>query len=137
VPGATTVCALRRGDWGVRPWGRGPKSSGWAIADSGLLVGVFVSDEVLLDVSFVAAQARLANVTRGGWLLSASQAAFDDGITGVARVGPLGSGPGISRRVQVHFRDLMASEGSALLTLRWEAIGPGGGCSLLGTPTSR
>jgi hypothetical protein len=88
---------------------------------------MFVSDEVLLDVSFAAAQARLANLARGGSLLSASQSAYDDGITGLARVGPLGSGPGISRLVQVHFRDLVTREGSALLTLRWETVGPGGG----------
>jgi len=30
---------------------------------------VFISDEVLLDVSFAAAQARLANLARGGSLL--------------------------------------------------------------------
>jgi len=88
---------------------------------------VFISNEVLLDVSFAAAQARLANLARGGSLLSASQVAYDDGITGLARVGPLGSGPGISRLVRVHFRDLVTREGSAVLTLRWEATGPGGG----------
>ena len=90
-------------------------------------MGVFVGDEVLLDVSFAAAQARLANLARGGSLLSASQAAYDDGITGMARVGPLGSGPGMSRLVQVHFRDLVTREGSAVLTLRWETSGLGGG----------
>ena len=89
--------------------------------------GVFISDEVLLSVSFAAAQARLANLARGGSLLSASQAAYDEGITGLVRVGPLGSGPGISRLVQVHFRDLVTREGSAVLTLRWETAGPGGG----------
>jgi hypothetical protein len=88
---------------------------------------MFVSDEVLLDVGFTAAQARLANLTRGGSLVGASQAAYGDGITGLARVGPLGSGPGLSRLVQVHFRDLLTREDSAVLTLRWETIGPGGG----------
>jgi hypothetical protein len=88
---------------------------------------VFISDEVLLDVSFAAAQARLANLARGGSLLSASQAAYGDGITGLARVGPLGSGPGMSRLVRVHFRDLVTREGSAALALRWEAAGPCGG----------
>ena len=89
--------------------------------------GVFISDEVLLSVSFGAAQARLANLARGGLLLSASQAAYDEGITGLVRVGPLGSGPGISRLVQVPFRDQVTREGSAVLTLRWETAGPGGG----------
>jgi len=90
-------------------------------------MGVFISDEVRLDVGFAAAQARLANLARGGSLLSASQAAHDDGITGLARVGPLGSGPGISRLVRVRYRDLVTREGSAVLTLRWETTGPGGG----------
>ena len=36
------------------------------------------------------------------------------------RVGPVGSGPGISRLVQVHSRDLVTREGSAVLTLRVE-----------------
>ncbi len=88
---------------------------------------MFVSGEVLLDVSFAAAQARLASLARGGSLLSASQAACGDGITGLARVGPLGGGPGMSRLVQVHVRDLVTREGSAVLALRREAAGPGGG----------
>ena len=105
---------------------RGPESLAWRSL-ARFAVGMFVSDEVLLDVSFAAAQARLANLARGGSLLSASQAAYDDGITGMGRVGPRGSAPGMSRLVQVHFRDLVIREGSAMLTLRWETVGPGGG----------
>jgi len=87
---------------------------------------VFVGDEVLLDVSFAAARARLANLTRGGSLLSASKDAYGEGITGLARVGPLGSAPGISRLVEVHVRDLAETGDSARLALRWAATGPGG-----------
>ena len=82
---------------------------------------------MLLDVSFNAAQARLANLTREGTLLDASQDAYGLGIIGVVRIDPLGSAPGMSRLVEVHFRDLVIHENSAVLTLRWEAIGPGGG----------
>jgi hypothetical protein len=46
----------------------------------GLLEGMFVGDEVLLDVSFTAAWARLANLIRGGLLLSASEDAYGQGI---------------------------------------------------------
>ena len=46
---------------------------------------VFVSDEVLLDVSFPAARARLASLIRGGLLGSASARAYGEGITGLAR----------------------------------------------------
>jgi len=88
--------------------------------------GVFVGDEVLLDVSFVAARARLANLTRGGSLLSVSEGAYGEGIAGLARVGPLGSAPGISRLVEVHARDLAETSDSARLALRWAATGPGG-----------
>jgi hypothetical protein len=51
---------------------------------------MFVGDEVLLDVSFAVARARLANLTRGGLLVSASEDAYDLGITGLSRVGALG-----------------------------------------------
>jgi hypothetical protein len=87
---------------------------------------MFVGDEVRLEVSFAAARARLANLTHGGSLLSASADAYGEGITGLARVGPLGSAPGLSRLVEVHVQDLAASDDSAGLALRWEATGPGG-----------
>ena len=88
---------------------------------------MFVGDEVLLDLTFTVARARLANLARGDSLLSVSQDAYNGGITGLARIGPLGSAPGLSRLVQVRFRDLMETNDSAGLALRWEAIGPGGG----------
>ena len=88
---------------------------------------MFVSDDVLLEVSFAAAQARLANLARGGVLARVSEEAYGDEVTGLVRVGPLSSAPGVSRLVQVRFRDLVTREDSAVLTLRWEAIGPGGG----------
>ena len=50
---------------------------------TGLLEGMFVGDEVLLDVSFTAARARLVNLLRGGLLLSASEDAYGQGITGL------------------------------------------------------
>lgn len=84
---------------------------------------MFVGDEVVLDVSFAVARARLANLTRGGWLLSASDDAYGRGITGVSRVGALG----VSRVVRVQARDLAEQEGSAGLAIRWEVTGPGGG----------
>ncbi len=87
---------------------------------------MFIGDEVVLHVSFTAAKARLANLARGGSLVSASADAYDEGITGLVRVGPLSSAPGMSTLVEVHFLDLVSREDSALLALRWEAMGPGG-----------
>ena len=74
---------------------------------------MFVGDEVLLDVTFTVARARLANLARGGSLLSVSEDAYNGGITGLVRVGPLGSAPALSRLVQVHFRDLVERNDSA------------------------
>ncbi len=88
---------------------------------------MFVGDEMVLDVGLDAAKASLAKLARSGVLVRASQAAYNEGITGLIRVGPLGSAPGLSRMVEVHFLDLVSREDSALLVLRWEAVGPGGG----------
>jgi len=84
---------------------------------------MFVGDEVVLDVSFAVARARLADLTRGGWLLSASEDAYGAGITGLSRVGALG----VSRVVRVQARELAERDGSAGLAIRWEVTGPGGG----------
>ena len=87
---------------------------------------MFVADEVLLDLGFGAAVARLAELARGGLLTGVSQGAYGDGVTGLARVGPLGAAPGVSKLVEVHFLDMAAHGESAVLALRWEATGPGG-----------
>ena len=87
---------------------------------------MFVRAEAQAEISFALAQARLANLARAGWLLSASQGAYGAGATDLARADPPGPVRGKSRLVNVHFRDLAADGGPAHLALRWEAIGPGG-----------
>ena len=87
---------------------------------------MFVAAEVLLDLGFRAAEARLANVARGGLLTHVSEGAYGDGLTGLARVGPLGEVPGVSKLVEVHVLDVVTRGESAVLALRWEATGPGG-----------
>ena len=87
---------------------------------------MFVAAEVLLDLGFRAAEARLANVARGGLLTPVSQGAYGDGLSGLVRVGPLGAAPGMSKLVQVHFLDVVTRGESAVLALRWQATGPGG-----------
>ena len=84
---------------------------------------MFVGDEVVLDVSFAVARARLADLMGKELLRSASEDAYGAGITGLARVGPLGLG----KVVQVHVRPLAETGGHAGLAIRWEATGPGGG----------
>ena len=78
-------------------------------------------------MSVSALPARLVNLTHGGWLSGASEGAYDDGLAGLIRVGPLGDVPGISQLVRVRFRDLVTRDNSGVLTLRWEASGHGGG----------
>src|SRR6266487_3063485 len=85
--------------------------------------GCSLGDEVLLDVSFTAAWARLANLIRGGLLLCASEDAYGQGITGLVRVGPAG----LSRMVQVQTRELAGRDGWAGLAIRWEVTWLGGG----------
>ena len=87
---------------------------------------VFVSGEASLDVSFTAAQVRLATLIGGGLLVSASAQAYSDGITALAAVGPPGLPLSPYRLCQVHFQDLKAGGDCARLALRWEVTGPGG-----------
>ena len=87
---------------------------------------MFVAGEVLLDLSFPAAAARLANLARGGSLTRVSEGAYGDGLTGLVWVGPVGTVPGVSKLVEVHFRDVVTCGESAVLVLRWQATGPGG-----------
>ena len=56
----------------------------------------------------------------------ASAQACSGETTGLARVGPLGSVPGLSRVVQVRVQDLKSIGDSARFALRWEVAGPGG-----------
>jgi hypothetical protein len=90
---------------------------------AGLTARMFVGDEVVLDVSFAVARARLADITGSDLLRSASEDAYGAGITGLAQVGALGLG----KLVRVHVRPLAQTGGHAGLAIRWEATGPGGG----------
>jgi hypothetical protein len=45
---------------------------------------MFASHELMLDISFEAARARLVNLTHGGWL-TASDGAYADGLAGLRR----------------------------------------------------
>jgi hypothetical protein len=87
---------------------------------------MFVRQEARLGVPLSVAQPRLSHLIRGGRLISASEDAYDEGITGLMRVGPVGS-PCPSRLVHARFREAIIHGAAVVLTLRWEATGPGGG----------
>jgi hypothetical protein len=118
---------------------------------------VFVHAEQPVNVDFAAARAALVAASGPGWLRRASAAAYDVGLNGPngvngedgldgadgqdrtderagtaapagqARVGPRGDVPLMSKLVQVYARDVLIHDRSAVLTLRWEATGYGGG----------
>lgn len=85
---------------------------------------MFVSDEVSVEASFAAASRRLAALMDGTALVRASHGAWGEGL---ARVGPAGPVPGLSKLVRVQFRELSYRGGVAVLTLRWQAAGAADG----------
>lgn len=87
---------------------------------------MFIGADVLLGLGFNAAQARLANLARAELLHRASDEAYRDLGSGLARVGPLGAAPGMSKLVVVRFSDMAVHEDFAVAAMRWEATGPGG-----------
>ena len=88
---------------------------------------VFVADEVCLPVKFGMAQNRLARLIREGTLLTASRDAYEKQGGQLARVGPFGGTPGLSRLVEVQLGGPVANGTSSVLALRWRATGRGGG----------
>jgi len=68
---------------------------------------MFASAEALAELGFPAAAAGLAGLARGGRLTGVPQAAYGDGLTGLARVDPLGEVPGASKLVQVQVLDVV------------------------------
>jgi hypothetical protein len=85
---------------------------------------VFLGDHILMDVGFDSARRQLERLARDGVLLSASEYAYGEGITGLVETAGLAAG--MSRLVGVRPGDLLAAEGCARLWLRWEAIGSDG-----------
>ena len=81
----------------------------------------------MVDVAYDVARVRLENLARDGWLVGASGDAYGEWGRGLARVGPLGPAPGLSRLVDVRSLPVVAHERSAVLAVRWDASGPGGG----------
>lgn len=92
---------------------------------------MFIGAETRLTVGFGHAQAKLADLIRGGLLRRASGAVYDQWRTALAREGPWGTAPwgtalGMSRLARVQFRDTAAHGDLAIWPLRWEVTGPQG-----------
>ncbi len=87
---------------------------------------MFIGAEVRLGLGFNTARARLADLTRSGLLRHASDDAYRGLGSGLARIGPLGTPPGMSKLVVVRFSEMTVHEDFGIVAMRWEATGPGG-----------
>ncbi len=93
------------------------RGAGW------LTGGMFARREVVLDLDFPTARARLALLMQGDWLDSVSQDAYTEGLSGQLRVGPFGPVPGVSKLVEVRLLEPVPHDAVVVLPLRWEATG--------------
>jgi len=84
---------------------------------------IFVGGRVVLDASFGAARARLGLLAGAGMLQRACEAAYSEGIAGLAAAG---SPAGLSRLAGVRLADLARTDDCARVALRWEAIAADG-----------
>jgi hypothetical protein len=92
---------------------------------------MFIGAETRLTAGFGHAQAKLADLIRGGLLGRASGGVYDEWRTALARDGPWGTAPwgtalGMSRLARVQFRHTAAHSDLAIWPLRWEVTGPHG-----------
>jgi hypothetical protein len=84
---------------------------------------MFARQEVVLDLDFPTARARLAALMCGDWLDGASQDAYAEGTSGQLRVGPFGRVPAMSKLVEVRLLEPVPHDDIVIVPLRWEATG--------------
>jgi hypothetical protein len=86
---------------------------------------MFVAANLTVGIGLRAAQARFANLVHGTWLAEVSETSYNQGITGLLRVGP--PGPAAAKLVRVSFLDPVYRGEVMTVGLRWEATGAAGG----------
>ena len=84
---------------------------------------MFVAHQREVSLDLRAAQARLINLVSQGSLNSASHDAYEDGLEQLARLGPFGEIPGLSRLVKISFVEPVYRQDAMTLGVRWEAAG--------------
>jgi hypothetical protein len=84
---------------------------------------MFVYGDFLVDLSLPVVRVRLAGMVSAGLLASASECAYGDGVI---RMGAPCAGRGGPELAGVLYRELAASDESAVLAVRWEVTGPAG-----------
>jgi hypothetical protein len=92
-----------------------------------IMRSVFISEDVTVALPFSQASPRFINLISGGRLAQASQAAYDDGVTALIRVGPWHTAPLTAKLVRVRFLEPHYTAESVRIGLRWEATGPAAG----------
>jgi len=83
-----------------------------------------VGVRVALNTGFHAARARLRTLAKGGTLPRASEAAYGEGIAGLAEFAAPAAG--LTRLADVCLEDLTETDDSAHIALQWEAIATDG-----------
>jgi len=73
---------------------------------------MFAVADLLVDLNFRSAEARLANLIRRGLLSQREPTAT--ALPALARVGPVGAAPGMSKLVEVRFLEVNRGESAAL-----------------------
>lgn len=86
---------------------------------------MFVAEDLIAGIGLRAAQARFANLIHGTWLAEVSKTSYDQGVTGLLRVGP--AGPVAAKLVRVSFLEPVYRGEVMTVGIRWEATGGAGG----------
>ena len=87
---------------------------------------MFVAHDVPVDVPFDVATSRLIHLINQGALHDPSEAAYEEGLTSVLRVGPGGSARGLSKLVRVRWLEPVWRKDTMSVPMRWEATGATG-----------
>jgi hypothetical protein len=87
---------------------------------------MFVAEEVTVQARFDVATARLTHLINRGALDAPSEAAYEEGLAAVLRVGPFGSARGLSKLVRVRLLEPIRRGVTVSFPLRWEATGAAG-----------
>jgi hypothetical protein len=88
---------------------------------------MFFTDHRVLTTSISAARVRLAELVDDGWLSTASEHAYRDGLDHLLWSGPAGSVPGVSRLAGVRYTEPVHQARSVTRGMRWEITGVTGG----------
>lgn len=87
---------------------------------------MFAAEEVTLEAEFDVATARLTQLINRGALQAPSEAAYEEGVTSLLRVGPFGDARGLSKLVRVSLMEPIRRGVTISAPLRWEATGAAG-----------